>query len=482
MARKEAAGMDTLIRGGTIVTDGLEITADLGISKGRVSHWGGQLEASDRTEIIEAEGRYVFPGAIECCAAMNALAPESSPELAQMETGLAALGGVTTLIFPIYPQSGAPLGGWVASQRHAFTPHSFVDFGFHLGLTAWSDEVRRWIREAGQCGLASIFLEVAPPRDAMDCLEKTLWKIAEETGPRQLVLLPLWDALIASACLGDNGNANAGNSAGGAGGAGLGAGRDAGFIPAWMEGEVVERLAAIGNSCASRFLLRSVASRSAVEALKRSRESGMQLLAAASMYHLLFSSDTLPEQSNAMQPACWPPRRGKSDQSMLWFGLDEGICPIVTANPGFSAARGMLPPATEAGDFSSFLALLWPLLHTEGVAKNRLSLGALVQAVTSEPAKLVGLYPQKGSLLIGSDADVVVFNPQVSWRVGGDAPAEQEEELDLDGPAPQGPFAGRLLQGAVEHVFLRGNKIVAFGQMTTDPGNGRFLERRFQLR
>lgn len=471
--------MDTLIRGGMIVTDGLEIAADLAIRNGRISQWGISLEAGPETEIIEAEGRYVFPGAVEYCAITNALSAEGSPELAQTETGLAALGGVTTLIFPTHPKSGAPLGGWVASQRHAFTPHSFVDFGFHLGVTSWSEEVRRWIREAGQCGLTSIFLDMAEPHDKMDCLENLLWKIAGETGPRQMIVLPLWDTLIASTCMETQTDADSGNS--GAIGSDK-AGVNSGAFPGWMEGEVVERLAAIGNACAGRLLLRSVASRSAVEALKRSRESGTHLLAAVSMHHLLFSSDTPQEQSSPLMPACWPPRRGKSDQSMLWFGVDEGICPILTANPGFPTALGKEIPSSEALDFSSFLALLWPLFHTEGVTKNRLALGALVQAATSEPAKIAGLYPQKGSLLIGSDADVVVFNPQMHWRVGGDEEIQSEEDPDLDSPAPRGPFAGRMLQGAVEHVFLRGQKTVAFGQMTTDPGSGRFLQRRFQLR
>lgn len=472
--------MDTLIRGGVIVTDGLEITADLGISEGRISHWGAALDAGPGTEIIEAEGRYLFPGAVEFCAATNALTVEGAPELAQTETGLAALGGVTTLVFPSYPKPGVPMSAWIASQRHLLDPHSFVDFGFHLGVTCWNDEVRRWIRDGEQQGLASIYLDMAEAPDKVDSLEKILWKIAAETGTQQLIVLPLWDALIASACLGHEGDADAGTSGGGAG-AGE-ANKGFASFPGWMEGEVIERLAAIGNACRGRFLLRSAASRSAMEALKRSRESGMQLLAAASMHHLLFSSDTPTEQSRAMLPTCWPPRRGKSDQSMLWFGVDEGICSILTANPGFPAARGAFCPPAESNDFSSLLALLWPLLHTEGVAKNRLALGALVQALTSEPAKLAGLYPAKGSLLIGSDADVVIFNPQLHWRVGGGMPSEHDPELDLDEPAPQGPFVGRPLQGTVEHVFIRGRKTVAFGQMTTDPGRGCFLERRLQLR
>lgn len=486
--------MDLIFRGGTIVTDGLEIQADLGVTNGRVSHIGVDLQGDERTQSLDAQGRYLFPGAVELLAGVRPFAPVGIEERMQWITGLAAVGGVTTLVLPAAPNPGRSVRDLLDSVRPLAEANAYVDFGVHLLVSSRSDQTRAWIREAASVGVASLWIDPAREGNRKEDLASLVWAVLRDSGENLLAIAPLWDSLLdamgSPAHTPPAGGPRAPATPAGPSTAGAAA------FPPWLETQVVERLAAMTapGTGTGRLLLRSISSRPALEALKSAREEGARLLAAASLVHLVARAEGQTDSPTPDLP-CWPPIHGKNDQSALWFLLEEGLIPLATSATG---AGESIDPANIAGTGShpvETMALLWSLLFTEGVTRSRLSLGGLVQAVSGDPAKLAGLYPTKGSLMIGSDADVVVFNPNIEWRVGGgDAtPVEDDtEETDAIGDEGggneggsarrTGPFSGWSLQGAIEHVCLRGRPLLTVHEMVGEPGQGRLLERRLQVK
>jgi dihydropyrimidinase len=469
--------MDLIIRGGTVFTDGLEIQADLGVTEGRVTHLGEQLEPGAESDVIDASGRYVFPGGVELLGNDEPLTPQTAEEGFQWLTGMAALGGVTSVVRPLQPRSGSSVKESLEAITEAGLKGAFVDVGFHLAASDTEpDTLGSRIREASQAGMASVWLTPDWPEGLGGSFESRLAKVIRETGDTVLILVPAWDSSIPSL---DRREPSAESKS---------LRPEILELPVWLEAQMLQRLAAVARAAGGRVLVRSISSRSALEILKRSREEGEKVLAAASIAHLAGQVESAQPGDSGVGLPCWPPLRGKSDQAYLWFLLEEGLIPLVTSNVGLPVSNAGDPAGGPGSHPASAIALLWSVLFTEGVLKNRLSLATLVQAMAGDPAKLAGMYPRKGSLLIGSDADLVLFNPETAWTVGEPAAGSESGEA-ADGNAsdsaanavPSAPFQGATLQGVVERVFLRGHEIVRDNAVVGQPGVGRYLERRLQI-
>ncbi len=476
--------MDLILRGATIVTDGLEINADLGISQGKIAQIGAALSSGPETVVLDLEGRYLFPGAVEFLSEIDDFASATPEETAPWISGHAALGGVTTIVAPAHIPQGRPIREWAEALSCAVAPYSFVDFGFHLAINHWDEILRRTIRAISSAGISSIWLDPIPLARSNQCgFESLLWHISRELADSALILAPMWDASLADIL--SKGADRAERSASASSQIDTQPDNETlalpEHFPAWAEIAAIERTATMARATGARILLRSVSGSQALNIYQQRRESGVRLLVAAGLGHLVARMDTATDgPSMAGASPCWPPVRGKADQGLLWACLDEGIIPVVTASCGFPGSLTGFVRPNGARHPAENMALIWSLLYTEGIARNRLSLAGMVQALSGDAAKLAGLYPAKGSLLIGSDADIVVFNPEMSWSV--EAPAPESAEGESPAPPQPSAFGGWILQGLVEKVFLRGNLLVDQGQMTSEPGMGRYVERRMQMR
>ncbi len=468
--------MDLLFQGGALLSDGLEMQVDVGVTHGKISHIGTSLAPDSDTEVIPAAGLYLLPGAVELLLELDDITDDAAEERMPWVTGMAAMGGVTSLALATqFPAQGA-LGDWVLARGASLAPHSYCDFLFHARVSSWSEEIRRQLRALAPAGQPSVW--VAPLEGSPLRHEALLWNVARETGDLALVIAPLWESELIRALGGAPSEPPTGAKAEAL--AELPSGDQ---FPPWLEADLFDRLNAIAQANRARLLLRSISSRLALERYRKAREEGSRTLAAASLAHLTFPVESVAEENGGGAAPCWPPLRGKTDQSLLWYFAEEALAPVVTSSFGLPGRHGFVTRPASAPHPAEAMALFWPLLYTEGVIKGRLSLATLAQAAAADPAKLAGLYPAKGSLLPGADADIVLFNPEVSWTVGGEAPEETEPDGEAAAQrAPAGVFAGRRLQGAVEQVYLRGRKIVERGQMIADPGAGRLIERKLQVK
>lgn len=454
--------MDWLFKGGTLCTDGLERALDVRLADGKVSQIGDNLAPGPNTVTIDVSGKLLLPGAVELLAEFEEFVVEADADAVMNATGMAALGGVTSLVTPLRPNNGGLLSETVARARASVHPHTFVDFGFHLAISQWTEEARRWVRGMAACGISSVWAQPTgggARLAGLSGIEEILMGAAHVGGGASppLLVAPMWDAVAAALRRADTNLTPREDAFGGAGGSGPT--REA--FPEWVEVQAVRRLAALARAARATILMRSIAGLEALRAYEAERGAGSPILAGATLAHL-------SAVGGGATPLCWPPQPSPAEAEALWRAVDAALVPIVTGSSGYPAMGGPFPRPADVRHPSETLTLLWPLLYREATLRQGLPFADLAQAVTSDAAKLAGLYPRKGSLMPGSDADLIVFDPTEEWVVGGHGE---------DGAAP-GPFTGQRLRGVVEQVFLRGTLVVERGkQVIVEPGCGRYLER-----
>lgn len=168
---------------------------------------------------------------------------------------------------------------------------------------------------------------------------------------------------------------------------------------------------------------------------------------------------------------CSPPLRSKADSDALWQGINDGLIGVVSSDHcGFSTAN----KATGENDFSRTpnglpgMEVRLPAMYTYGVKAGRIGMEKLVEVLSTNPAKVFGMYPQKGAIAPGSDADLVVFDPAVEREI---SPAV------LHSPVDWSPYDGETLSGCAETVLLRGRTLVENGEFKAEAGCGRYVNR-----
>jgi len=452
--------LDLLFRNGLVVTDGMEINADLGV-RGGVIRAIGDLEGLPAAQTIDCTGKVLLPGAVDL--GVNLLEngdfdPESGSSFA-LASRDAALGGVTTIIATMAIEEMENTADSIRKQSEADGARAAVDFGYHLRVADWNDQRARQAREAVAGGIASFWV-VRTDKAAAHPAPALLYTMLADLPEDSIAIVSPWDAALCSAalqrlqakCAITDGNWSE-------------------LLPDSIEAAFVAQAAQILAGSRARVLIHGLSSAASVAALAAARERNPRLLAAVALPHLLFSDGD-------STPRAWPPIRAKADQQALYTALEDGLISAVlsehkprTPMESLATARnGKLPPAGMT-TLKHFL----PLLHSEGTLKWRLGLGSISLCACADPAKLAGLYPRKGTLQPGSDADIVILDPMAD-RPTNPLALTGTTKLDFLDPISSVP-----LKGAVQDVYLRGTKIVS-QQKLVEESRGAFLTRRVALK
>jgi dihydropyrimidinase len=232
---------------------------------------------------------------------------------------------------------------------------------------------------------------------------------------------------------------------------------------------------AAATGCAVYFV--HLSSRLALNAVREARADGAQVYAETRPAYLYLDKDKyeLPDKAGNNY-VCWPPLRDRADQDALWQGLRDGaIDTYATDHTTYMSAEktaGSLSFANVPGGVASVQTSIG-MLYAEGVRNGRLSLRRFVQVTATNPAKLFGLWPSKGTLAPGSDADIVLIDPERRHRI---TETDRESRSDFE------PYDGYERTGWPVTVIARGDVVVEEGRVTSKPGRGKFLRRsRFQL-
>jgi len=463
-----------LIKSGTLVTHEGSFRSNLLIDGEKISKVGADLAAPD-AEVVDARGKLVMPGGVD---------PHTHFDLEMFDTvssddhytghKAAAFGGTTTVMdFVPQPHKGTLLSGIDAWHAKA-DPKAAIDWGFHMNITPLDESVEREIPTLPGLGISTlkVFTAYNGRLRLHDGEIFRVMRLARQHG--MLTMLhaengDVIDILVAEA---------------------LAAGRTspewhARTRPAWGGVEAVLRACALAAQADARLYIVHMNSAGELDQFKYARQRGVQVMAETCPQYLFFTEEDLSHPDGAKW-ICSPPLRTKEDNDALWAGLNTDQfqtigtdhCPFFF--DGTKAidyeGRSVSIPGKELGtsDFTKIpngLPMVGdrlPILWTYGVDAGKLTPKQFVALTSTNPAKIFGLYPRKGALQPGSDADIVIWDPERELTYGR-AHSHQRTDYNL--------FEGWKLRGFPEKVYLRGQLIVDGERWLGRAGMGKYLAR-----
>ena len=456
-------GMRILIRNGLIVTASDTQSADLLIEDGRIARLGAALaETADRT--IDATGHLVLPGAVDPHTHLD-MPVGSLTTSDDFETGTraAAMGGTTTIIDFANPEPGQSLHDAVACRRRRADGRAVVDYGLHVSVPWVDTAVEAELEALVDEGMPSFKVFMAYPGRLMlddGAILRVLSRAASKGG---LVMLHAENGHVVAHLTGEA----------------LAAGhRTVRYHAATRlpisEAEAILRGIVLAEVTGAALYVVHVSTAEGTDAIAAARQGGAQVIGETCPHYLLLSDReyTRPEREAAAFVMS-PPLRPDGHQDRLWRALAEGDLQVVATdhcpfNRHVGADESAAVDFTQVPSGVPGIEHRLSLLYDAGVRTGRLSLPRLVEVTSTAASRVFGLYPRKGSLTPGADADVVVFNPERRFTISA---ASHHMRVDNN------PYEGRETTGAPSVVLAQGEVIVEDGRFVGRPGTGRFLRR-----
>lgn len=454
---------DLVVRGGTVVTSGTSSECDLGISSGKVIQMGGSLRGE--TE-IDASGALVVPGGVDMHVHLSLPSPPAQGVPAWVDdfyTGsrAAIAGGVTTVGNMTFPWPGQSLRQALARDLGAASDGetgAAVDYVLHAVLTDPSPEALAELPELASGGHTSLkvfmmMLEFDSRTDEFIAAIKT----AGSHG--MLTLLHCEDGPLVRF---------AGEELRSQGRGGLahwGPSR-----PESAERAAVERAISICAATRSPIYIVHLSSRAALDSSRRARCGGLPVFVETRPLYLYLTSAVLGEPDGGKYIGS-PPLREAADVAAIWAGLADGSVHTLGSDHAPWSLADKVDPALDvltARQGVADLETIMPMLFSEGVRTGRISLSRFVSLTSTAPARLFGLYPRKGTIAVGSDADLVVLDPHRRRRIDGST---------MQSRAGYSVYDGREVYGWPRYTVSRGNVVFADGEVVAEPGRGKWLRR-----
>lgn len=462
-----------LIKGGMIITAIETYEADILIDGEKILTIGKNINVPDAT-IINASGKLVLPGGID---------PHTHFDLPMFGTvssddhytghKAAAFGGTTTVI-DFVPQDLPSLKENVAVWRQKADAKAAIDFSFHMNITSWNESVAKELAQLPSLGITSVkvFTAYNGRLRLSDGEIFQVLRMARDYGLLTMVHAEngdVIDILIDEA---------------------LAAGHiepiwHARTRPAWGAVEAVLRSCALAAQAGAPVYIVHMNTAGGVDQLAYARENGIPAMGETCPQYLFFTEDHL-KRPDGSKWVCSPPMRTEQDNQRLWEAIQSGIiqtigtdhCPFFYdgTKPIIYEGKEVKIAGKELGvhDFTKIPNGLpgvqdrMPILWTKGVVEGRITPNQFVSLTSTNPAKIFGLYPQKGAILPGSDADIVIWDPDKTVRYGVNV-SHQRTDYNL--------YEGWMLQGYPETVLLRGNILVDQGEWLGAAGSGRYIYR-----
>jgi len=459
-----APAFDLVVRRARVATASDTFSADIGIKGGRIVQLGTELAAGARE--IDAAGRVVTPGGVDAhCHLDQPMAPPvRMADDFNTGTRAAACGGTTTVIPFAAQEKGQSLRAAVADYHHRAEGRAHVDYAFHLIVSdptpaVLNEELPALIREGYTSfkvymtyddlklddGQILDVLDVARQHGAMamvhaenaDCIEWLSKKLeaAGRTAPRF--------------------HAHA--------------------RPMLVEREATHRAIALAELVDVPILIVHVSGREAVEQIRWARAHGLKVYAETCPQYLFLTAADLgiDDSYHGARCVCSPPPRDKANQQVIWDGLNDGLFTVFSSDHApfnVDGSDGKKP----GGDEVSFrhipnglagIETRMPLLYSEGVLAGRMTLEKFVELTATGPAKAYGLHPRKGTIAVGSDADLVIWDER-EFVLSND---------QLHHAVDHTPYEGMTLHAWPAMTIARGDVVWDGSDFHPRPGRGRFL-------
>jgi len=466
--------MKTLIKNGTLITAAETYPADILVDGEQIVLLGRDLPA-DGAQVVDAAGKYVTPGGIDVHTHLE-LPFGGTVSSDDFYTGhkAAAFGGTTSHIDFVIQGKGQSLHDAIEAWHRKADGKAVVDYGFHVAITDLNDAVMDEIPSVVSLGVTSLKLFMAYKNVLMvddTTLFRALMKAAE-SGMLIMVHAENGDAidlLVKQAR--DRGN--------------LSPVWHARTRPALAEAEATFRAVTLAGIAGAPLYVVHMTCQESVEMLTYGRARGLKVMGETCTQYLFFTEDDLAKPDGA-RLVCSPPMRQPKDNQYLWKAIAGGQlqavstdhCPFFLDGTRQIEYEGQMVaiPGKELGkdDFSKIpngvpgiedrQLILW----TYGVGQGRISPNRFVELTATNPAKIFGMYPKKGTIAIGSDADLVIWDPAASKTMGVRT-SHQRTDYNL--------YEGWGVTGLPEKVFVRGGLLVDGEVWNGEAGGGSFVQR-----
>lgn len=462
----KSSEFDLVVRNARVATASDIFESDIGIRDGKIAQLGAHLPAGTRE--YDAQGRVVTPGGIDahCHLDQPMQPPVRMADDFDSGTRAAACGGTTTVIPFAAQAKGQSLRAAVADYHRRAEGKAHVDYGFHMIVSdptpeVLENELPQLIREGYTSfkiymtyddlklndGQILDLLDVARKHDATamihaenaDCIQ-WLTKRLEASGRTA----PRYHAVSR---------------------------------PMLVEREATHRAIALSELADVPILIVHVSGREAVEQIRWARSHGMNIMAETCPQYLFLSAEDLgiDDSYQGAKCVCSPPPRDQANQEVIWNGLNDGLFTVFSSDHApfnYDSPEGKKPGGEEPS-FSHIpngipgIETRLSLLYTHGVLAGRMTLNRFVELTSTNPAKVYGLHPRKGSIAIGADADLVV------WQEGERAISNRDLHHNVD----YTPYEGHQLKAWPCLTLCAGQVVWDGEQLHARPGSGRFLQR-----
>ena len=455
-------GFDLVIRGGTVVTAAEQFRADVGISGGRIAAIGANLQG---TATLDAGGLLVLPGGVDSHCHIEQLQAGGGADEESFETGSTACfaGGTTSVVtFSTQFKGGGILGPIAEYRRRA--QRAMVDYAFHQIVTDPTDEVIRTdLPEIVASGVRSlkVFLTY-DPLHLTDSQYLRVLAAARRLGALVTVHCENYDAIgwRTAALLAD--------------------GRTAPMYHTWSRPEIVEREAthraiALAELVDTPIQVFHVSCGPAAEEIFRARQRGVKVWGeTCPQYFVLSASDLDRPGFEGAKFMCSPAPRDAAATAALWDAIRMGTLDVVSSDHSgwsYGGTRGKQVNGIDAAfrdvpNGVPGLASRMAILFSEGVATGRITPSDFVRLTATQPARIFGLHPRKGSIMPGADADVVLWDPTAKRKITNEM---MQHAIDYT------PYEGREVTGWPVATIRRGEVVMRDGKVQAPPGSGRYL-------
>lgn len=452
-----------VIRNGTVVTATDRIRADVYCEDGLVRAVAPDLEVPAGTAVLDATDQLVLPGGVDAHVHME-LPFAGGVNADDFFTGTAAglAGGTTTIVDFVHPERGQSLREAFRARREE-AAKACADHAFHMAITWWSEAVRRELAEVVREDGVRSFKAYLAYRRTIGIDDEALLGVLDAARALDALVLAhcehgaavewLQQRLLAEGKTGPEWHPVS--------------------RPSWLEGEATGRAIALARAAGAPLYVVHVTCREALDAIDRARREG-QLVWAETCPHYLLLDDSVYRKPD-FEAAAWvlsPPIRPRYHQEALWAALAAGL--VHTVATDHCPFRQADQKTLGRGDFTRIpngaagIEHRLTLLYTYGVRTGRLTVEQLVDVCCTRPARLFGLYPRKGTIAVGSDADLVVWDPEQAGVVSA---TTHHHATD------RSIFEGFALHGGPSHVLAAGRVVLARGELRAERGAGRYLGR-----
>lgn len=437
---------DHLFVGGTIVTGAGIQRADVGVRGEKISAVGPVLARDEAAEVIDISGRYLFPGIID--AHLHPVYVDDIEDCSRV----GAYGGVTTLLHFISARAGRGLLEQVEEMLQDGMTRSLLDFGLHasvfdapnmldeipaameLGVRTfkfflpyvkqgWTTDDYHLVKAMDiLCGLGGMAMVHCENGGAVDYLED---KILRQLGASAL----------------DYGRSR----------------------PDVLEEEAIFRTIRLAELTGCPLYIAHVTAARSLPHIRRAHNEGQPVFAETCSHYLLLNDEIMAERGALAKIG--PPIRTEADRLALWDAVRDGTLQVISTDHA-PKSRDLSEPFLKQAFGAPDVETLLPLVYDEGVNKGRISLVRMIQVLCENPARVFGLYPRKGTIAVGSDADLVVFDPTCEFTIRAD---------NQHSNAGYTLYEGRTVLGWPEMSFQRGKRVLYEREVVAASGAGQFL-------